>query len=329
MFDEKILQQKSKLIDKEIEKVFPKDGIKNLYEAAWYHLGTGGKRLRPILAIMTCEALDGDAQKVMPFAAACEVMHNWILIHDDIEDKDRVRRDKPAVWVKYGTDHGINVGDMMAHKVFELILRSRLYGVDDRTTLKLISVIVDTTIKTAEGQALDMNLRKNNAPTEKQYMDMVTGKTAHYLTVPMVGGAIVAGADNELVKKMINFGMFAGPAFQIADDLLDLTEGKGRKEIGRDIKEGKRSLLVVHCLQKCNSSERKKLLEILNKPAEKTTDSDVNYAKELFKKYHSIDYAGKKAEDLIKNSKKVIKDMPPKLRDLLDYFGNYLIERKK
>ncbi len=214
MIDEKILNQKSKLIDKEIEKVFPKDGIKNLYDAAWYHLGTGGKRLRPILAIMTCEALDGDAQKVMPFAAACEVMHNWILVHDDIEDKDMVRRDKPAVWVKYGMEHGINVGDMMAHKVFELILRSSLYGVDDKTILKLISIITDTTIKTAEGQAMDMNLRKNDKPTEKQYMDMVTGKTAHYLTVPMIGGAIIANAGDDLIKKMINFGMYAGPAFR-------------------------------------------------------------------------------------------------------------------
>ena len=102
MLNENIIKQKSKLIDEEIEKVFPKDSIPNLYDAAWYHMGTGGKRLRPVLAVMTCEALGGNAQKAVPFAAACEVFHNWMLVHDDIEDGDRVRRDKPAVWVKYG-----------------------------------------------------------------------------------------------------------------------------------------------------------------------------------------------------------------------------------
>ena len=329
MLNENIIKQKSKLIDEEIEKVFPKDSIPNLYDAARYHMGTGGKRLRPVLAVMTCEALGGNAQKAVPFAAACEVFHNWMLVHDDIEDGDRVRRDKPAVWVKYGLEHGINVGDMMAHKVFGLILRSRLYGVDDRTILRLVNIVVDTAIKTAEGQTMDMNLRKNNAPTEKQYMDMVIGKTAHYLTVPIVGGAIIAGTDDKLIKKIIDFGSFAGPAFQITDDLLDLTEGKGRKELGRDIKEGKRSMLVVHCLQKCNSDEKKRLLDILNKSSDKTTDADVKYAKKLFEKYGSIVYAQNKANELIKNSKMIIKDMPPKLRNLLDYFGDYMIARKK
>ncbi len=326
---EDIIKEKSSLIDNEIEKVFPRDGIENLYDAAWYHLGTGGKRLRPILAIMTCEALDGDAQKIIPFAAACEVFHNWILVHDDIEDGDRMRRDKPAVWVKYGLEHGVNIGDMMAHKTLELVLRSRLYGVDDRTTLKLVNIVVDTAVKTAEGQTMDMNLRKNNSPTESDYMKMVEGKTSNYLTVPMVGGAIVAGADKALIDKIIKFGMYAGPAFQITDDLLDLTEGKGRKELGRDIKEGKRSILVIHCLQKCDVREKRKLLDILNKPVGSTTDDDVLWVKDLFQRCGSIEYAEKKADQLIASSKTVISDVPPKLRDILNYFGDYMISRKK
>jgi len=326
---EKIIKERSNLIDQEIEKVFPKNGIPNMYDAAWYHLGTGGKRLRPILAIMTCEALGGNVQKVIPFAAACEILHNWMLIHDDIEDNDKMRRNKPAVWVKYGLEHGINVGDMMAHKVFQLILRSQLYGLDEKTTLRLITIVVNTTIKTAEGQTMDMNLRKNDTPTEKEYMQMVEGKTTDYLTVPMVGAAIIAGANGKTIKNIIKFGTYTGPAFQITDDLLDLTEGKGRKEIGRDIKEGKRSILVVHCLQKCSNDEKKKLIEILNKPVESTTDEDVKLVKKLFEKHGSIEYAQKRANDLIQNSKEIIKDMPPKLRSLLDYFGNYMVTRRK
>ena len=188
---EKLMEEKSHLIDKEFDKVLPKTGISNLQDAVWYHMETGGKRLRPLLSILTCEALGGNADKILPFAAACELFHNWILIHDDIEDGDKVRRNQPTVWVKYGLAHAVNVGDYLEHKVFELILHSKEHGVDDSTIMKLIECMKTTAIKTAEGQTMDINLRNNDSPTEKEYLSMVIGKTAHYLTVPMIGAAIV------------------------------------------------------------------------------------------------------------------------------------------
>ncbi|MBI2971554.1 MAG: polyprenyl synthetase family protein [Candidatus Aenigmarchaeota archaeon] len=326
---EAVLTEKAKLIDKELERVFPKKGTPNLNDAVWYHLGTGGKRVRPILGIITCEALGGDSHKILPFAAACEIMHNWLLVHDDIEDNDTVRRNQPALWVKYGTGHAINVGDYMAHKVFELILSSRAYGVDEQTTLRLSEILIDAALKTAEGQTKDMNLRNSNAPTEHEYMDMVTAKTAHYLTLPMLGGAIIANVDRTIVGAIREFGVHAGPAFQITDDVLDLTEGKGRREIGRDIKEGKRSLLVVHCLTKCSTAEKKKLLEILNRPADKTPDADVRWAVQLFEKHGSIAYSQKRAEELIGQAKQRIAATPPALRSVLDEFADFLIHRKR
>lgn len=325
---EKILVKKGKLIDKEIAAVFPRS-IPNLHDAVYYHLGTGGKRIRPVLAIATCEALKGDVEQIIPFAAACELLHQWLLIHDDIEDGDRVRRDRPAVWVKYGISHGINVGDYMAQKVYELILRSKNRGVDNETIFRLLSAVVTTVSKTAEGQTMDINLRNSNNPTEKDYMDMVVGKTAHYLTIPMVGGAIVAGADEKLIAKIIEFGSYVGPAFQITDDVLDLTEGKGRGEIGRDIKEGKKSVLVVHCLSKCSSNERKLLLHILNKSPEKTTKAEVLVVKKLFEKYGSIGYAQKRAKELVEKAKQITQDMPPKLRNILNEFADYFVERRR
>ncbi len=325
---EKILAERGKLIDVEIEAVFPKS-IKNLHDAVYYHLGTGGKRLRPVLAIATCEALQGNVKQVIPFAAACEILHHWLILHDDIMDGDRVRRDKPAVWVKYGVAHGINIGDYMAQKVYELILRSRNCGVDNETVFQLISAMTTTAAKTAEGQAMDINLRTSANPKEKDYMEMVAGKTAHYLTIPIVGGAIVAGAGKELLSKIIEFGSCAGPAFQIADDVLDLTAGKGRGETGRDIKEGKRSILVVHCLSRCSRQEKSKLLHILNKSVEKTTNADVLAVKKLFEKYGSVGYARSKAKELISKAKDVTKDLPPQLRSVLSDFADYLVERTR
>ncbi len=326
---EKLSQEKSHLIDKEIEAVFS-GGVPNLHDAIRYHLETGGKRLRPLLAIATYEALDKstaqDDGKIIPFAAACEILHNWFLVHDDIEDGDLVRRDKPAVWAKYGLAHGVNVGDYMAQKVFELILNSRKYGVDDRTTMKLLDAMVATALRTAEGQAMDINMRSSE-PTEKDYMEMVMGKTGHYFTVSMVGAAIVAGRE-ELVPALIEFGRHIGPAFQITDDLLDLTEGKGRGEIGRDIKEGKKSILVIHCLGKCSREEKQLLLNMLNKLPEETTNEDVGHVISLLEKYGSVDYARNKAEELREQALNSIKKLP-ELHEILESFADYLVRRKK
>ncbi|MFH0832656.1 MAG: polyprenyl synthetase family protein [Candidatus Aenigmatarchaeota archaeon] len=326
---EKILEAKSKMIDREIAAVFPKKGLNNLNDAAWYHLSTGGKRIRPVMGIMVCEALNGDSKKALPFMAACEILHNWLLIHDDIEDGDAVRRNKPTVWKKYGIAHAINVGDYMSQKTFELILRSRKRGVDEKKTLRLMAMMVDTAIKTAEGQAMDINLRNNDRPKERDYMDAVLHKTAYYIALPMIGGAVIAGADEKTINRIDELGKYIGPAFQIIDDLLDLTEGKGRGEIGRDVKEGKRSILVIHCLSKCSKEEEKKLLSILNKQVKETSIDDITYAKILFEKYGSVNYAKRKADWLIKKAKAITAKMPPKLRDTLDLFIDYLVERKK
>ena len=320
---ENILKEKGKLIDKEIERVFPKQGIENLNDAVYYHLDTGGKRIRPVLAIVTCESLSGSVNQVLPFAAACEILHNWLLIHDDIEDGDQVRRNKPSVWAKYGLAHGVNIGDYMTQKVYELILSSKEYDVDNETVFQLLKAMVNTAVKTAEGQTQEINLRNNDNPTEQEYMEMITNKTAYYMTVPVIGGALIA-KRNDLVDKIIEFGKLAGPAFQIADDLLDLTKGKGRNEIGRDIKEGKRSLLVIHCLNNCE--EKDKLLEILNKHVEATSDDEVLFVKQLFEKHGSVEYAKNKADDLLNKAKQAVSGTD---LGFLEAFADYLVNRKK
>ena len=167
---ERILAEKGSLIDKEFEKFIPKRDGDNLYEAVWYHMGTGGKRIRPVLALMACEAMGKDMKKAIPFAAACELLHNWLLVHDDIEDGDEVRRNQPTIWKKYGIPHAINIGDLMSQKVFQIILDSKKSGVDDKTTMKLLNLIAETAIRTAEGQAMDIGMRATDSPTEEEYM---------------------------------------------------------------------------------------------------------------------------------------------------------------
>jgi len=325
---EKAIAEKGKLIDKELEKFLPKRKGDCLYEAVWYHMATGGKRIRPALAIMACESVGGDGRKAIPFASACEILHNWLLVHDDIEDGDEVRRNQPTVWKKYGIPHAINVGDLMSQKVFQLVLDSRQAKVDDETTMKLLELMADTAVKTAEGQAMDIGMR-GKEPSEKEYMDMVTGKTAYYLMAPIMGGAMIGGAGKKDIERIYEFGKHAGPAFQIADDILDLTEGKGRGEIGRDIKEGKRSIIAIHCLSRCTSGEKKAMLEILDKNPCDTSADDVRFVRAMFERYRSIEYSKSKADELMEKARRAIKPLPDELRGLLDMFADYLVNRKK
>ncbi len=326
---ERILKEKGTLIENEILKVIPRKSIKNLNDAAWYHFNTGGKRLRPVLAIMTCESLEGDVNKALPFAAACELMHNWLLVHDDIEDGDMVRRNMETVWKKYGLAHGVNIGDFMSEKVYELVLKSRELGVDNETVIRLINCIVETGVKTAEGQTRDMNLRDNNNPSEGEYMETIEGKTAYYLMMPIVGGAIIVGRDEEFVDRIKEFGLKVGPAFQITDNLLDLTQGKGRRETGCDIKEGKRTLMVVHCSSRCTAAERKRLFQILNKPRKRTSANDIQAVKELFLKYGSIEHARERANILVGEAKELTRNMPKGFGKILRGFADYMVSRKR
>ena len=325
---ENVLREWGPHIEKEIENSIPKEGVPKINDVIWYHIGTGGKRLRPILAVLTGKALECDVKKILPYAASCEVLHNWLLVHDDIQDGDEVRRGQPSVWKKYGVDHAINVGDFMSEKVYELILKSLDVGVDEKTTLKLIDEMVKTSLRTAEGQAMEFELRKNTNPSEEEYIKMVVHKTSYYLTAGIAGAAIIADAPQETIDKIREFGMKLGPAFQISDDLLDLTLGKGREDIGSDIREGKRSLMVVHCANTCSPEEKTKLFNILDKPRNETTKEDILWVKELFEKYGSLDYSLNVANKFMTEAKSVISDLPDELRQLLENFAEYIINRK-
>lgn len=323
------LEEKSKTIDNEIAKFVPKESdIENLYEGIWYAIESGGKRLRPFLCLETCVLLGGKEEHAMPFAVAIELLHNWLLIHDDIEDGDTVRRNIPTVWVKYGVPHAINIGDMMAHKVFEVILSCKERGMDDSTIVRLMRLIKDTVVRTGEGQAIEINLRAKDDVTEEEYMKMVMLKTGYYLACPIVAGAIIAGLDEFGASSLCKYGEALGPAFQIRDDVIDLTEGKGRLEKGCDIKEGKRSIMVAYTASKCAKEEKKKLFEILNKPREKTTEEDIKWAIDLFNKYKAMEYAQKKADELIGKAKQTIVDLPEVIKEFLDVMGKYITERK-
>ncbi|MDO8538311.1 MAG: polyprenyl synthetase family protein [archaeon] len=316
--------------DEELKKLIPMNGDPLLQpylnDPIWHHMGGGGKRIRPAMCLMTCEALGGKTEDAMGFALATEILHNFFLLHDDIEDGDTMRRDIPTVWVKYGLSNGINSGDYMIPQAYKAILNSKI---DSTKLKKMLDVFTMTYEKTIEGQALDINSRAKENFSIEEYIKIITLKTSYYLVFTLVGGAIAAGADDKVIQKIWKLGENMGPAFQIRDDIIDLTEGKGRGgEIGCDIKESKPSILYAYVLNKANNEEKNKLLEIMKKERNAKTQQEVDWIIKLYKKYDAIEFAQNYADNLTKEAYKAIDEIPLKNKQIFHDIARFISERK-
>ncbi len=297
-----------------LEEFFERENSRKSYafltDGVNYQFSTGGKRLRPALCLMACDALGGDPKSSLPFAMATEILHNFLLIHDDIEDGDTMRRDMKTLWAEIGIPNALNVADFMISRAYRLILEAPLEG---DTNLRLARQFSFTLQKTVEGQALDINLRGNADVGLETYQKIVTHKTAYYLALPWVGGAIVAGAADDQLEPLWELGRLLGPAFQIRDDLIDLTEGKGRGgEVGCDIREGKPSICFAHVLDKNvgTDEERARLLEVIRADREETGEDDIAWVIDFYTREGVIDYAQKEAEGLAAKCQDVVSELP-------------------
>lgn len=307
------------------------DPIPNLDDGVAYALGmdnghaSTGKRLRPLLCLLVCHHLSGSTRQAMPFATAIEFMHNFCLVHDDIEDSDEYRRGRPSVWKQFGLAHAVNIGDYLFTKIFAALLTG-LGDISHEKLVRFFALMSATLDHTHRGQALDMNAR-GVALTIDAYMHLVTEKTGYYLAAPMVAGAIAADAPQEVEETLNSFGMFLGPLFQIRDDLIDLTEGKGREAPGSDIREGKRSYLVAYACEHAPEAERAELLEILNCPRAETTPEQVERALDILRGCGAMDEARRVCRDLKTTALNSLMPLHEPLRGALWEITEYLAER--
>ena len=314
-----------KKIDDLLKEIIPPDRDDYLSEPIWHHLRTGGKRIRPAICLITCKELGGNPDEALYFALAIEILHNMFLLHDDIEDEDTMRRDQPTVWVKYGIANAINAGDYLLARAYHCILISQIPP--DRK-LKLLEIFTLTYEKTVEGQALDINARGATDYTVEKYLELVRLKTGYYLACGMVGGAVVSGNSDGTIDKIWDLGKLMGPAFQIKDDLIDLTVGKGRGGvIGSDIKEGKASFLYAYTSELANDDDKASLIEIMTKQREDTTDDNVQCVLDIYNRYSAIDHAQKYADDLIKQTYDIIDEIPTNNKTVFKDIANFMSQR--
>ncbi len=313
-----------------------REGTPNLHDAMAYALGTDiadpklrGKRIRPALCLLTAIALDAKIEHAMPFALAIELMHNFCLVHDDIEDGDTMRRGRESVWKRYGIPHAINIGDYLLVHAERALLYEKGADLDEATRLALLRVLNDALNRTHIGQAMDMNARTSREISVEDYMRITREKTGRYLAAPIQGGAVVAHAAPAVLKNIERMTAVLGPLFQIMDDVIDLTEGKGREAVGSDIREGKRSFMVAHAAERCSKQERERLFEILDRPREKTTEEDVTWGIRFFESQGSLDAAREECRKLLQDGLTIMKKLPPSLSAALRPVFERLSRREK
>ncbi len=273
-----------------------------LYNASAHLLKAGGKRLRPILLLAVARGYGLDEEKALPAAAAIELLHNFTLVHDDIMDRDTFRRNVPTVHTIWGDALAILAGDLLFSKAFEAILDLEKKGIKHDLIVKATRKLAWASVTVAEGQALDMDFEKRENVSEEDYMIMIEKKTAALFKAAAEIGAIIAGATGDQIKHIGEYARLAGKAFQIRDDILGLIadEKKLGKPVYSDIREGKRTILVIYALKELDENRRKELLSILGDreaPVER-----LRYAVKLIEETGAFQYAWEKANKLIERA---------------------------
>ncbi len=265
-----------------------------------------GKYFRPSLILLTASAMDYPQEKAVKTAAAMEICQNWILNHDDIEDNSLERRGKPCLHRQVGMELAVNAGDAL-HILMWKVLKDNLEVVGHSAGLKIIEEFYLMLSRTAFGQTVEIKWNENNKTdlTIDDILLILESKTGYYtMAGPMRLGAILAGASNDQLNKIYEFGKLIGYGFQIKDDLLDLTSDfQGRKkQQGNDIYEGKRTIMLVHLLENIDEKGREKLISILKKDREKKSKEEVDWVIGQMNEYGSIDYAEEMMEKFIDQS---------------------------
>ncbi|WP_317897921.1 polyprenyl synthetase family protein [Aurantibacillus circumpalustris] len=256
-----LLKLFSEHIDKHTSSLSEKHPAE-LYQPEAYILSLGGKRVRPLLALIACDLFDAVAQKALDVALAVELFHNFSLVHDDILDAAPLRRNKATVHVKWNHNIAILSGDVMLVKAFQCL---ESY---ESTIFKSLSILFNkTAIEVCEGQQLDMNFEKSDTVTVEDYLDMITLKTAVLLGCSLKMGAITAEAGEKDQENLYEFGKHLGISFQLLDDLLDAfavdTEKFG-KQIGGDILANKKTFLLLKAIELANPKQHKEIATVLS-----------------------------------------------------------------
>lgn len=266
-----------------------------------------GKCARPLICLLANSAFGGNVKEAVVAAMAVEAFQNAALIHDDIADDATTRRNEPCLHISEGLGIALNAGDFALSLVDELVMSDT--NLSDNMKLMVLQELNNMKLKTIAGQAIDIGWARDHKFDLKvsDYFNMATLKTAHYTcATPIVVGAMIAGENKKALSLLREFGAKCGLAFQIQDDILNIDKSSkdSSKDFALDIKEGKRTLIVIHAINHLPTSKSEKLAEILDCPNK--TEKDIEQALALINEANSIEFAKEKCKSLIDESNDII-----------------------
>jgi len=300
-----ILEEYSAYTDRQMRAVLNnRKSVGRLYDMMKYHLGwlddgfndcraPRGKSLRSTMCLLACEAVAGDRQKALPAAAAVELLHNFSLIHDDIEDGDDKRRHRDTLWKLWGIPQAINTGDAM-----DIVANLSLLELDGQIRPEMMVEIMRlfnmNVIELCEGQYLDMDFQNRSEVSVDEYITMVSGKTAALIEASAAIGAMVATEDRDIINRFKTFGRKIGIGFQIRDDILGIwgdpeSTGKSAKN---DIRNKKKSMPVLYAMEK--SKHKAELKRIYAK--DKLDDADIARVFDILTEAGALEYTQGEAQ---------------------------------
>jgi len=311
-----------KEVDRTLMRYVERGKHEKLIKAMRHYPEAGGKRMRPLMAILAAEAVGGRGKQALPFGCALEIIHNFTLVHDDVIDKDPVRRGRPAVHVAFDEPTAIIAGDALFAIAYDVLSET---DVDGERLRRLLRTVSNTVFLVAEGQQIDVDNEDRPEVSREEYLDMVEKKTAVLFACAAEGGAIIGGGTEEQIAAMKEYALLLGIGFQIWDDVLGIKGDakKVGKPVGSDIRNGKRTLIVVDALERLSEDPRKKVLtEALGNPD--ATDEQVRAAVQLLEDIGSIEHARQFALDYAKRAKDLLSclngsEEKEMLREMVDY----------
>ena len=278
------------IIEKELADLSYPSNSKSLYDPIRYVLNIGGKRIRPILSLLSHQLFSDNIDSTLKAAIGIEIFHNFTLIHDDIMDKAPLRRGLQTVHKKWDNNSAILCGDTMLVQAFDFISQ-----VDNKNLRMVLDVFNKAAIKVCEGQNWDMNFEQRQDVTISEYLKMIEYKTSVLLAASLQIGAINGGACIDQQDHLYKFGKNIGIAFQLKDDFLDAfgdPEIFG-KQLGGDIKSNKKTYLYLKALEISNRSQKKELVNLFSEQSE----NKVNQVKSIFKDLKIEDYTSNLIND--------------------------------
>jgi len=295
-----------------------------LYRAMAHIPLAGGKRLRPVMALLVCEMVGGDSAKAVPYAAALETIHNFTLVHDDVMDDDNLRHGVTSAHAEFGVATAINAGDALFAYAFEMVTDS---DCSQEMRVELVRHVASTVREIAEGQQMDLDFEEREKVTPAEYLEMVRLKTSILFGSAAYGGARIGGASEEQAHELQQMAIDVGLGFQIWDDYLDATatEELLGKPSGSDIQQGKRTLLVIEALDRATSEDQKRLTAILDGDS---SDEDVAEAVAIMERSGALAACHEQANGYLQGVRDTLAKYPQgEPRQLFEALLGYMVTR--